>query len=87
MQINRMEKTSMCEDDESRSFMPRVQNAGLRLEGSVRKDRDIAHIQAAAVNDEETLAARGACTIELSPMGAVMPGVPSCDLMEGGLGI
>ena len=48
----------MCENDESRSFMPRVQNAGLRLEGSVRKDRDIAHIQAVAVNDEETLAAR-----------------------------
>jgi hypothetical protein len=86
MQINRMEKTSMCEDDKSRSVMPRVQNAGLRLEGSVRKDRDIADIQAAAVNDEETLAARGACMIELIPM-AVMPGVPNCDLMEGGLGI
>ena len=88
MQINRMEKTSMCEDDDSRSFIPRFQNAGLRLESSVQKDRHIAHIQVAAVNNEETLAARGACTVELtSPLEAVMPAVPSCDLMEGGLGI
>jgi hypothetical protein len=88
MQINWMEKTSMCEDDDSRYFIPRFQNAVLRPAGSVRKDRDIAHIQVAAVNDEEMLAARGACTIELtSPMEVVMPGVPSCDLMEGGLGI
>ena len=62
MQINRMEKTSMCEEDDILSLIPRFQNAVLRPAGSVRKDRDIAHIQVAAVNDEETLAARGYTT-------------------------
>ena len=79
----------MCENDERRPFTSPVQNVDLRLEDAVvRKDGDIAHVHVTWVNDEEALVAEGAYTIELtSPIKTVLPRVPSCHLMEGGMGI
>jgi hypothetical protein len=78
----------MSGNDERRPFVPPFQDVGLRLDDPVvRKDGDIADIHVTRVNDEEALAA-GASRIELaSPTEAVLPGIPRCHLMEGGMGI
>jgi len=71
----------MFENDEIRPFKRPFQDAGLRLaDPVVRKDGDITHVHVGAVNDEGTVVAHGSCAVKL-------PGVPSCDLMEGGMGI
>jgi hypothetical protein len=78
----------MFENDEIRPFKRPFQDAGLRLaDPVVRKDGDITHVHVGAVNDEGTVVAHGSCAVKLLIMAAVLPGVPSCDLMEGGMGI
>ena len=74
----------MYGNNESRPYIPPL---GLRLvDPVVRHDGDIAHIQVAAVNDEGKVVAHWSCSLKLPAMEGVLPGAPSCHLMEGGMG-
>lgn len=66
-----------------------MRNKDLRPEGSVARECDAAYADVATGNDGEALMARGSYESATLPdsVEPVPRRAPSCDLMEGGLGI